>query len=275
MNIQQSSKTSMRPIIVVKCGGSILANGSELSVLIDGIANLKAFGFAIVVVHGGGPDINRLCDALNIKNQFINGLRVTSQEVLAAAQMALLGKTNNNLVHKLNLAGIRAIGLSGHDDSLLNAHFIDQANLGYVGKISNVNTMLLLDLLNMGLTPVIAPLGVDDVGNTYNVNADIVAGIISAVIFADKLILLSDVIGFYRNFSDKNSLVSSITSDEINKLLLKQEVEGGMIPKLTACADAVNAGVKSAHIISGADHNWVSIINDYQSNIGTTVIKSG
>ena len=270
---KNDSKMNEQPIVIIKCGGSILKHGSELHSLINGINTLKNQGFVIVIVHGGGPDINQLCEALNIKSQFVKGLRITDKDVLNVTQMALLGKTNNNLVHKLNIAKIRSIGLSGHDDNLLKAKFIDQVRLGHVGEIVDVNTKLLFDLLNLGLTPVIAPLGVDDEGNAYNVNGDVVAGAIAAAIACDQLVLLSDVPGFYQDFNDKSSLVAKITSSKITTLLQKKQISGGMIPKLAACLDAVNAGVKSAHIVSGKEDNWLNVVTDRQSNIGTTVIK--
>ncbi|HLX55140.1 MAG TPA: acetylglutamate kinase, partial [Aquella sp.] len=164
----------------------------------------KKEGFSVVIVHGGGPDITQLCNKLNIESEFVNGQRVTNRDILDATQMALLGKINCNLVYKLNLAKVDAIGLSGHDVNLINADFENQQELGFVGKINKINCNFLMKLLSLGITPVIAPLGVDTSldceeynGNTYNINADLVAAEIAKALKAHKLILLSDIDGFY------------------------------------------------------------------------------
>ena len=261
-------------LIVIKCGGSIINNQEELHCLIDNILQLKKSGYKIILVHGGGPDINQLCKDLQIKSEFVDGLRVTTEEILAVTQMALLGKTNNNLVYKLNLAGIRAIGLSGHDSNLLVAEFTNKDKFGFVGEVKKVNTKLILDLLSLDLLAVIAPLSVDGSGSTLNVNADLVASAVASSLKADKLILLSDIDGYYADYKDKNTLVSKLTVTEIEKLLyVDKSVAGGMIPKLKACVDAVKGGVNSAHIVNGNTTNAIlqTVLNPH--SIGTTIIK--
>lgn len=261
-------------ILLIKCGGSILNNACELESLINNIAKLKQSAYQVVLIHGGGPDINQLCHALNVGSSFINGLRVTTSAVLNIIQMALLGKTNNNLVHKLNLAKIEAIGLSGHDANLLNADFINEATMGFVGNITQVNTKLIAQLLNLNLLPVIAPLAVDTKGNVFNVNADLVASAVATALNAHMLILLSDIDGFYLNYPDKSSLITKLTSSKLEQLIdTAGAVSGGMIPKLTACLTAVNANVNSAHIINGNTPNAILDIIEKPYSIGTTVVK--
>lgn len=256
--------------IVIKCGGSII--NDELNNLIENIAQLIKMEYKVILVHGGGNDIKALSDALNLKSNFINGLRVTTSETLEVAKMVLLGKNNVNLVHKLNTASISALGLSGHDINLLVAEYIDQENLGFVGEIKQVNTSFLNLLLEQGIVPVVAPLAIDNSSNTLNINADLAASKIAASIGADKLLLLTDVDGLYTNYADKNSLVSLITDIELNALLKhSNEINGGMIPKLNACIEAVNDGVNSAHIING-QHNFLEAITDINS-IGTKITK--
>jgi acetylglutamate kinase len=260
-----------RELLVIKCGGSIINNTNELGILLDNIAILKSHGFDIVIVHGGGPDINQLCTKLDIQSQFVNGNRVTSKEVLEVTQMALLGKVNCALVHKLNIIKVPSIGLSGHDVNLIEATFVNQNELGFVGQVEKINIDFIHKLLGFGITPVIAPIGVDNNGNCYNINADIIAGEIANVLNAYKLILLSDIDGFYRDFKDKNSLVDILTTSEISDMLDKNMISGGMIPKLKSCVIAVNGGTNSAHIINGNHpHGLISITSN---PIGTTIIK--
>jgi acetylglutamate kinase len=264
----------MDKILVIKCGGSIINNQEELHGLINNILQLKKSEYKIVLVHGGGPDINQLCNDLHIKSEFVDGLRVTSEEVLTVTQMALLGKTNNNLVYKLNLAGVTAIGLSGHDNNLLIAGFTNKDKFGFVGDVKKVNTKLIFDLLALDLTPVIAPISIDGTGNTLNVNADLVASVIASNLKANKLILLSDIDGYYANYKDKNTLVAKLTVAEIEQLLyVDKNIAGGMIPKLTSCLDAVNGGVNSAHIVNGNTTNAILQTVLHPHDIGTIVLK--
>lgn len=259
--------------ILIKCGGSIINNTEELTILLDNIALLKQQGFSIVIVHGGGPDITRLCKDLKLESQFINGQRVTSYEILEVTQMALLGRVNCNLVHKLNMSGVAALGLSGHDMSLIGAEFIDKQNMGYVGQVTQVNTNLLYSLLSLDITPVIAPIGVDNEGNSYNINADLVAGAVARELKVDKLVLLSDIDGFYLDFKDKNSLVELLDTKQIADMLAKSEINGGMIPKLTACEIAVGNGVKSAHIINGNNPHGLITLATTNKTVGTTIVR--
>ena len=263
---------AVKKLLVIKCGGSILNNRAELTELINGVSRLIKRGFAVLVVHGGGPDINQLCTALNLESSFVNGLRVTTPAILEATQMTLLGKTNANLVHKFNQHKLPALGLSGHDLNLLTAEFLNQDSLGYVGHITQVNTQFLHELLGMGILPVIAPLAVDNAGNTLNVNADLAAAAVASAMQAEKLILLSDIDGYYAAYPDKNSLVAVLSAVQIQDLLATPEaVNSGMHPKLTACLAAVNNQVTAAHIVNGNTPDILTAVID--SRVGTTVIK--
>lgn len=270
--LMQHTGLNMNKTLVIKCGGSIVNNQKELQILLDNIGKLKKYGYKIVIVHGGGPDINKLCNDLNVESKFVDGLRVTTEDVLNVTQMALLGKTNNNLVYKLNLSGINAIGLSGHDNNLLIAKFTNKEKFGFVGDVKTVNDGLILDLLNLNLTPVIAPLAIDNEGNTLNINADLVASVVAASLKAEKLILLSDIDGYYSDYKDKTTLVQRLSSNEIEKLLyVDKSVAGGMIPKLASCLNAVKGGVVTAHIVNGNTPNI--ILDVMQKSIGTEIIR--
>ena len=241
----------MQATIVIKCGGSILNDFSQLNHLISDIKELKVLGYQIVLVHGGGPDINQLCQKFEVANIFKNGLRVTDEITLSLTQMALLGKTNAGLVHRLNQAEIPALGLSGHDLNLLMGDFINQDKLGYVGVIHQVNRNFLEQLFSLGIIPVIAPLIVDGGENVLNVNADLAASAIAVALGSQQLILLSDVDGYYADYPDKTSLVSKLTLSQVNSLLMHDQISSGMIPKLKACEQAISASIKVAQIVNG------------------------
>ena len=260
--------------LLIKCGGSIINSVDELSKLLKDLSQLKALGYPIILLHGGGPDINQLCAQLNLTSTFSQGLRVTTAEILAVTQMALLGKTNCGLVHKLNQNNMLAVGVSGHDANLLMANFIDQDKLGYVGEIFAVNTPLLDNLLNLGIIPVIAPLAIDKKGNTLNINADLAAGAVAVAMKAQQLILLSDIDGYYANYPDPTSLVKILNTLEVAQLLADSTtVSDGMRPKLSACLNAVNGGVSLAQIVNGnlAQSLLTAVQNPLQ--IGTSIIK--
>lgn len=272
-NTNQNYKSYSTSILVIKCGGSIVNNHLELMSLIEDIQQLQHDGWKIVVVHGGGPDINQLCQKLNISSEFIDGLRVTSAEILAITQMALLGKTNAVLAQQFNQAGILALGLSGHDVKLLQGEFINQDKLGFVGEIAQVNHSFLTQLLKMGIIPLIAPLAVKE-NITLNINADLAAAAIAASLQAEKLILLSDIDGYYTNYPDPASLLTEMGSSYAKQLLATDGlVNSGMRPKLSACVQAVNGGVNSAHILNGNTPHLLIELLQYKQVVGTTVFK--
>lgn len=263
----------MKNLLVIKCGGSIVNNQVELNSLIEDIQQLQKSGYKIVVVHGGGPDINQLCQKLNINSQFVDGLRVTSSEILAVTQMALLGKTNALLAQQFNHAEILALGLSGHDVKLLQGEFIDQNKLGFVGEITQVNHEFITQLLALGITPLIAPLAIKQ-NITLNINADLAAAAIASSLQAGKLILLSDIDGYYTNYPDPTSLLTEMNSSYAAQLLATEGiVNSGMRPKLSACVQAVEAGVKAAHILNGNTPHLLIELLQHKQIVGTTVSK--
>lgn len=264
----------MNKTIVIKCGGSVINSITEATMLTKNIQLLQQAGAKVIVVHGGGPEINKLAQLHAVASEFVNGMRVTSAELIDVVHMALIGTNNTKLVQQLNQAGINALGLSGHDVKLLRADYLDFATYGYVGEVNQVNTQLLQLLLANDLLPVIAPLAIDNAGKSLNVNADLVASSIAAALKADALILLSDIDGYYANYPDKTSVVKQLTSSEIFKLFATDgAVASGMLPKLQACNNAVTNGVTHAYVINGtSDYQLVELINNPGSH-GTTVVK--
>ncbi|RTL02474.1 MAG: acetylglutamate kinase [Proteobacteria bacterium] len=262
-----------QPIIVIKCGGSVINSISESSALCQNIKALQDGGYKVVLIHGGGPEISKLAQIYQLESQFIDGMRVTNAAMIELTQMALIGTNNTNLVNQLNQFGLSAIGLSGHDNQLLRANYLDFDKLGYVGEISAINHELINLLLTHQLIPVIAPLAIDTAGKTLNVNADMVAGALASKLAAQALILLSDIDGYYANYPDKNSIVPLLTTTAVQQLLDNKQVTSGMIPKLKSCLLAINHDAQKAYIINGtAKYNLVDLLNEPSAG-GTCVIK--
>jgi len=217
------------------------------------------------------------------KSEFVSGLRVTDAESVGIAEMALVGKINTDLVARLNMLGGRAVGLNGKDANLVQAkkHLADvyengEVNLvdiGYVGNVEHVNTELIEVLLSNGFIPVIAPTGVGSSGETYNINADSVAGEIAGALKAEKLLVLTDVRGIYSDYRDESSFISTLTFEKAQELIIRGKIDGGMIPKVRACITALSGGAKKTHIIDGrAEHTiLMEIFSD--SGVGTEVVK--
>lgn len=259
-------------ILVIKCGGSILQS-QELTSLIRGLRSLQAANYKLILVHGGGPEINELSAALKIESNFVNGLRITCDGMLSIIQMALIGKVNINLVGQLNQSRLPAIGLSGHDVNLLKGKFINRKLLGYVGEIIKVQTELIELFLDKKIMPVIAPLAVSVQGETLNINADTAAATIAAAVGASHLILLSNINGYYAQYPDPQSIVPTLTSEQIATLLASGQVIQGMHPKLTAARNAVNAGVQTAYIINGKQAFYLLQAIQKPGAIGTCIIQ--
>lgn len=259
-------------IIVIKCGGSVIDSTHEANMLCTNILALQANGYHVIVVHGGGPEINKLAALYNLESKFVDGMRVTDLAMIKLTQMALIGTNNTNLVQQLNNAGISAIGLSGHDAKLLIAEYLDFAKYGYVGNICQVNQELLSVLLQNNMTPIIAPLAIDNHGQTLNINADMVAAAIAQAVQAEALILLSDIDGYYANYPDKESLVPSLTTTQVTQLLAHNQVSSGMIPKLQASLLAANNDV-ATYIINGTTKYHLTQLLDGTKVVGTNVIK--
>ena len=269
--------------IVVKYGGNAMLNDELKNKVLQDIVFLQCAGMRPVVVHGGGPEITRMLIQAGKKSEFVSGLRVTDAESVGIAEMALVGKINTDLVARLNTLGGKAVGLNGKDSNLIQAkkHLADvyengEVNLvdiGYVGNVEKVNTELIDVLLNAGFIPVIAPTGVGAQGETYNINADSVAGEIAGALKAEKLLVLTDVRGIYSDYRDENSFLSTLTFEKAQELIIRGKIDGGMIPKVRACITALSGGAKKTHIIDGrAEHTiLMEILSD--KGVGTEVVK--
>lgn len=240
-------------IVVVKYGGNALAGTSEhdaLALFAQDIVLMHTVGIRPVVVHGGGPQINELLTKLNIASQFKDGLRVTDAETMSVVRMVLTGQVNPQIVSAINTFGNIAIGVSGEDAGLIKAKQ-RHPELGFVGDVEKVNPEVLHGILNEGFVPVISTIGVDDVGQPYNINADTVAGAIAAALRAEKIMYLTDIEGLRRDVEDPASLIKRISLPQLQMLIDDGTVAGGMIPKVGSCMDAVRNGVRGAHILDG------------------------
>lgn len=269
--------------IVVKYGGNAMLNDELKNKVLQDIVFLQCAGMRPVVVHGGGPEITKMLTQAGKKSQFISGLRVTDAESALIAEMALVGKINTDLVSRLNIAGGKAVGLNGKDAKLIVAkkHLADvyengEVNLvdiGYVGNVEKINTELINVLLDAGYIPVIAPTGSGEHGETYNINADSVAGEVAGALKAEKLLVLTDVKGIYSDYRDENSFISTLTFEKAQELIIRGKIDGGMIPKVRACITALSGGAKKTHIIDGrAEHTiLMEIFSD--KGVGTEVVK--
>ena len=260
--------------VVIKYGGNAMKDENIIHTIMQDVTLLKYVGVNPIVIHGGGPDITNMLEKLNIKSEFHNGIRVTSKETIEIVEMVLAGKVNKNVVSMINSMGAKAIGLCGKDANLLKTKkkiSPDGVDLGFVGDIINVNTQLLLELTSSGYIPVIAPIGVGEDGNTYNINADIVAGEVAAAVQAEKLMFLTDVDGVRMDPQDEESLISIIEVDHIYRLIEQKIIKGGMIPKVMGCVKGIEQGVSKTHIVNGTLPHSIILEIFTDKGIGTMV----
>lgn len=263
-------------LIVIKYGGNAMTDFKKKQSFLKNIAKLINNNQKLVIIHGGGPEINELLDKLGKKSKFIQGNRITGKDIVEVAEMVLAGKVNKEIVGLLNTLGVKAVGLSGKDASLLEVKkkFLTlngkKIDLGFVGEITKINIDILELLLNNNYLPIISTVGMDKLGNTYNINADYVAGEIAGKLKADKLLFFTDVDGIYKDFEDKNSLITEIEKNEVLKLIENGNISGGMLPKVTTCLDSLNKGVAEVVILNGKIEG---IIDKYFSNekVGTVI----
>ena len=231
-------------IVVVKYGGNAMVNESLKQQVMEDIVLLWLIGVKIVLVHGGGPEINELMDKLGKKPEFVNGLRVTDKETVDIVQMVLAGKVNKTLVNLLEMKGGQAVGLSGMDGRLIEAKVKNEA-LGYVGEVTSINIKPVTDLLEKDYIPVVSTVGCDEEGNTYNINGDTAAAHIAGALEAERLIMMTDIAGILKDKDDPATLIPKITPEEAEKLYEDGTISGGMIPKVECCIDALKYGVKT------------------------------
>ena len=237
-------------VVVVKYGGNAMVNEQLKQQVMENIVLLWLIGVKIVLVHGGGPEINDLMDRLGKKPEFVDGLRVTDKETVDIVQMVLAGKVNKALVNLLETKGGKALGLSGMDGRLIEAQVKDP-RLGYVGKITNINIQPVEDLLEKGYIPVISTIGCDKEGNAYNINGDTAAAFVAGALNAERLIMMTDIAGVLRDKEDPSSLIPEITVAEAATLKEEGIISGGMIPKVDCCIEAIRKGVKNVVIMDG------------------------
>lgn len=265
--------------IVIKYGGNAMIDENLKKAFALNIVLLKYIGINPVVVHGGGPQIQKMLSALEIESHFERGYRVTDEATMDVVEMVLVGQVNKQIVNLINLNGGKAVGLSGKDGTLIKAEKKEMVikseetapeiiDLGKVGEVTQVNTSLINTLLKDGFTPVIAPVGVDDNGSTYNINADSVASAVASALGAKRLHLLTDISGVLD--ADKK-LISSMSWRDAAEAIDSGVAQGGMIPKLTCCIEAVQNGVEKAHIIDGRIENCVLLEMFTKSGIGTEI----
>jgi acetylglutamate kinase len=266
--------------IVIKYGGHAMKDEDLKKDFANDITLLKYIGVNPVVVHGGGPQINKVLDSMGITSKFIRGMRYTDDATMDVVEMVLGGKVNSDIVAGINRQGGKAVGLTGKDGMLITAHKMtiyhqedenkppEIIDPGMVGEVSRINPDIIHTLINKGFIPVIAPVGVGESGETYNINADLVASKIASALSAERLMLVTDVDGV---LDIDNKLISSVNAKDIKDMIGKGEIKGGMIPKVECALDALNSGVKKSHIINGKLSHTVLLELFTNSGIGTQV----
>ena len=258
--------------LVIKYGGNAMTNPDLKGQAAEDVALLQYVGMRPVLVHGGGPEIDAALKLMNRSSDFIGGLRVTDEGTMEVVEMAL-NRTNKGLVALLNRHGAKAVGLSGKDADLLIARKLvtDGSDLGLVGEVLQVNAAFLTNLSDQGYVPVICSVAGGIGGETYNVNADTVAGLVAGALKATKLMVLTDVPGLYTDVSDPSTLVSEISAESVSRMLDQGDITKGMIPKLEACLAAVQSGVGAAHLIDGTRPHSLLVELLTDAGVGTMI----
>ena len=259
-------------IVVVKYGGNAMVNEQLKQQVMEDIALLWLIGVKVVLVHGGGPEINELMNKLGKKAEFVDGLRVTDKETVDIVQMVLAGKVNKTLVNLIEMKGGKAMGISGMDGRLIESKIKDE-RLGYVGEITKIHITPVLDLLEKGYIPVISTVGCDSEGNAYNINGDTAAAHIAGALGAERLIMMTDIAGILLDKDDPDTLIAQLSVSEAKKLYSNGVISGGMIPKVDCCIEALVHGVKNVIIMDGrVPHSiLMEILTD--EGAGTMVTK--
>ena len=259
-------------IIVIKYGGNAMINEELKDCVMQDIVLLKQIGINVVLVHGGGPEINDTLKKMAIPSKFIGGLRQTDGDTMDVVQMVLAGKVNKNLVNLIQNSGGKAIGLSGIDGHLIEAEQLNP-ELGYVGEITKINTEPILDCISAGYIPVISTIGCDKVGNVYNINADTVAARLAGELKAESLISMTDIVGLLRDKDDPTTLIPKVYASEAPKLVRDGIISGGMIPKVNCCIEAIRRGVKKVFIIDGRIPHSILIEVLTDEGVGTMFVS--
>lgn len=265
-----------RKIIVVKYGGSAMSDEALQRNVIQDVTLLKLVGFKPIIVHGGGKAISSWVKKVGKEAEFVNGLRVTDEETMEIAEM-VLSRVNKKLVTMVEELGIKAVGISGKDGNLLHVKkkYAEGKDIGYVGDVTQVDPKILFDLLERDFLPIVAPTGLDDDYETYNINADDAACAIAKAVGADKLVFLTDIEGLYRDINDKSSFISRITVSQAEELVSDGFIGGGMLPKLNNCTSAVRSGVTRVHILDGRIPHCLLLEIFTNKGIGTAIVADG
>lgn len=264
-----------RKIIVVKYGGAAMMDESLKQKVIQDVVLLKLVGFKPIIVHGGGKEISKWVDKVGMDTTFKNGLRVTDEETLELAEM-VLAKVNQDLVTLIAKLGVKPVGISGKDGKLLTAEKIMPGgeDIGFVGDVTEVNAEVLYDLLDDDFLPVIFPIGIDDAGQGYNINADAAASAIAEAVGAEKLAFLTDIEGVYKDKDDPDTLISELYETEARELIDSGLIEGGMLPKLKNCIQAIENGVSRVHILDGRIPHCLLLEIFTDKGVGTAVLHN-
>ena len=265
-----------RKIIVVKYGGSAMSNEQLQKNVIKDVTLLKLVGFKPIIVHGGGKEISRWTQKVGKESRFVNGLRVTDEETMEIAEM-VLGKVSKNLVTMVQELGVKAVGISGKDGGLLQVEkkYAGGEDIGFVGEITKVNPKVLFDLLEKDFLPIVAPVGLDENFQTYNINADDAACAIATAVGAEKLAFLTDIEGLYGDINDKSTFISRLAVSQAEQLIAGGFIGGGMLPKLEGCTLAVRNGVNRVHILDGRIPHCLLLEIFTKKGIGTAIIEDG
>ena len=264
-----------RKIVVVKYGGSAMVDENLKKQVIQDVVLLKLVGFKPIIVHGGGKEISRWVGKVGMEPHFVGGLRVTDEPTMEIAEM-VLNKVNKSLVQLVNELGVKAVGISGKDGMMLRCKkkYSGGEDIGYVGEVTEVDPQIIYDLLEKDFLPIICPTGFDEEFKTYNINADDAACAVATAMKAEKLAFLTDVEGVYRDFNDKESLLSEMTVDEAQAFVDSGTLGGGMLPKLQNCIDAIRSGVSRVHILDGRIPHCLLLEIFTDKGIGTAIFYS-
>lgn len=260
--------------VVIKYGGNAMTNKAAAVSLIDDILFLQSLKIGVVLVHGGGPEINAMLKKTGTESRFVNGLRYTDKETADIVQMVLCGKVNKDLSMLVSQRGGRAIGISGLDSYIIKAVKMDNGiDLGFVGEITQINDEPILDLIKLGYVPILSTVGCDEDGCVYNINADTAAGVVAEKLKAAAFVLLTDIKGILLDKEDESTLINEINSEKANQYINNGIINGGMIPKVKCCINAAKNGVESAFILDGRKENMLlsGLLNT--QGAGTMFIK--
>ncbi len=258
--------------VVIKYGGNAMINDDLKESIASDLVLMKYVGMNPVLVHGGGPEISKFMKKSGKEIKFVDGLRVTDAETMDIVKMVLVGKVNKEIVTLINRHGRLAVGVSGDDGDLIHARKkVGKVDLGFVGEVEKIEPKIVFDLVHEDFIPVVASVGIGRDGNSYNINADLVAGEVAAAIRADKIMFLTDVAGLYKDFNDKSSLISELTKKECRRMVEEKHVASGMLPKLSGCLKALEGGVNRAHILDGTIPHALLLEVFTKEGVGTMI----